>query len=51
MCRTALASFDTKREADGYGLELAKLWIEEKLWGANGHRRALSVALSRQGKS
>ncbi len=31
------ASFDTRREADGYALELAKLWIEGKLWGANGH--------------
>ena len=31
------ASFDTKREADRYALELAKLWIEGKIWGANGH--------------
>lgn len=30
-------SFDTRREADSYALELAKLWIEGKIWGANGH--------------
>ena len=30
-------SFATRREADAYALELAKLWIEGKLWGANGH--------------
>jgi hypothetical protein len=37
MCRKALASFDTSREADRNALELAKLWIEGKIWGANGH--------------
>jgi hypothetical protein len=37
MCRKALASFDTRREADGYALELVKLWIEAKIWGGNGH--------------
>jgi hypothetical protein len=31
------ASFDTRREADAYALELARLWIEGKIWGANGH--------------
>jgi hypothetical protein len=38
MCRKALASFDTLREADGYALDLAKLWIEGKRRGANGHK-------------
>ena len=31
------ASFDSSRKADAYALELAKLWIEGRLWGANGH--------------
>jgi hypothetical protein len=31
------ASFDTKREADAYALELARLWVEGRIWGANGH--------------
>jgi hypothetical protein len=31
------ASFDSRRQADAYALELAKLWIEGRLWGANGH--------------
>jgi hypothetical protein len=31
------ATFDTRREADAYALELAKLWIEGRLWGTNGH--------------
>jgi hypothetical protein len=31
------ASFDTRREADAYALELARLWIEGKIWGANGN--------------
>jgi hypothetical protein len=30
-------TFDTRAQADAYGLELAKLWIDGKLWGANGH--------------
>jgi hypothetical protein len=30
-------SFASRREADAYALELAKLWIEGRLWGANGH--------------
>ncbi len=31
------ASFDLKREADTYALELARLWIEGRIFGANGH--------------
>jgi hypothetical protein len=31
------ATFDTQQEADSYGFELAKLWIEGKMWGSNGH--------------
>ena len=31
------ASFDTQRQADSYAMELAKLWIDGRLWGANGH--------------
>jgi hypothetical protein len=31
------ATFDSRREADAYALELAKLWIEGRLEGANGH--------------
>ena len=30
-------TFDTRRQADSYAMELAKLWIDGKLWGANGH--------------
>jgi hypothetical protein len=30
-------TFDTERQADSYGFELAKLWIDGKLWGSNGH--------------
>jgi hypothetical protein len=30
-------TFDTQRQADSYALELAKLWIDGRLWGANGH--------------
>ena len=30
-------TFDTERQADAYGFELAKLWIDGKLWGSNGH--------------
>lgn len=30
-------TFDTRREADAYAFELAKLWIDGRLWGANGH--------------
>jgi hypothetical protein len=31
------ATFDTRRQADAYAMELAKLWIDGRLWGANGH--------------
>jgi hypothetical protein len=31
------ASFDNRREADAYALELARLWVEGRIWGANGH--------------
>jgi hypothetical protein len=30
------ATFDSKRRADAYALELAKLWIDGRLWGGNG---------------
>ena len=28
--------FDTQLEADDYAMELAKLWIDGKIWGGNG---------------
>jgi len=31
------ATFDTQKKADAYALELAKLWIDGRTWGANGH--------------
>lgn len=31
------ATFDTQRQADSYALELAKLWIDGRTWGTNGH--------------
>lgn len=31
------ATFATQRQADAYALELAKLWIDGKTWGTNGH--------------
>jgi hypothetical protein len=31
------ATFDTRRQADSYAMELAKLWIDGRLWDANGH--------------
>jgi hypothetical protein len=31
------ATLQTQQQADAYALELAKLWIDGKLWGANGH--------------
>ncbi len=31
------AAFGNRREADAYALELAKLWVDGRLWGANGH--------------
>lgn len=30
-------TFGTEREANAYAFELAKLWIEGRLWGTNGH--------------
>ncbi|MPZ76599.1 MAG: hypothetical protein GEU77_08740 [Deltaproteobacteria bacterium] len=30
------ATFDSKRGADAYALELAKLWVDGHLWGGNG---------------
>ena len=30
-------TFDTQRQADAYALELAKLWIDGRIWGTNGH--------------
>lgn len=31
------ASFDSRQKADAYALELARLWVEGRIWGANGH--------------
>jgi len=31
------ATFDSQEQADSYGFELAKLWIDGKLSGSNGH--------------
>ena len=30
-------TFETQRQADAYALELAKLWIDGRTWGTNGH--------------
>jgi hypothetical protein len=30
-------TFETRREADAYAVELAKLWIDGRTWGTNGH--------------
>jgi hypothetical protein len=30
-------TFETQARADVYGFELAKLWIDGRLWGTNGH--------------
>lgn len=30
-------TFETQAGADAYGFELAKLWIDGRLWGTNGH--------------
>jgi hypothetical protein len=30
------AAFESRRQADAYALELAKLWIDGRFWGANG---------------
>lgn len=31
------ATFETRDKADAYALELAKLWIDGRTWGTNGH--------------
>ena len=31
------ATFESQRQADAYALELAKLWIDGRTWGTNGH--------------
>jgi hypothetical protein len=31
------ATFETQARADAYALELAKLWIDGRTWGTNGH--------------
>jgi hypothetical protein len=31
------ATFDSQEQADSYGFELAKLWIDGKESGSNGH--------------
>ena len=31
------ATFDTRRQADSYAMELAKLWIDGRHLGGNGH--------------
>jgi hypothetical protein len=31
------ATFETRRQADSYAMELAKLWIDGRHLGANGH--------------
>ena len=31
------ATFESRHRADVYALELAKLWIDGKIWGSNGH--------------
>lgn len=30
-------TFDTRRQADAYALELAKIWVDGRTWGTNGH--------------
>jgi len=30
-------TFDSQKQADAYALELAKLWIDGRTWGTNGH--------------
>ena len=31
------ATFDSRRQADAYALELAKIWVDGKMWVSNGH--------------
>ena len=35
--RPAPGHFDRQKQADTYALELAKLWIDGRTWGTNGH--------------
>jgi hypothetical protein len=30
------ASLDSRKEADAYALELAKLWVDGRIWGGDG---------------
>ena len=30
-------TFDTEQQADAYALEIAKMWINGRTWGTNGH--------------
>jgi len=30
-------TFESRRRADAYAFELAKLWIDGRLWDTNGH--------------
>ncbi|MBM4262716.1 MAG: hypothetical protein FJ145_14955 [Deltaproteobacteria bacterium] len=30
-------TFDNQEKADAYALELAKMWINGRTWGTNGH--------------
>ena len=30
-------TFDSRSQADRYALELAKIWIDGRTWGTNGH--------------
>jgi len=30
-------TFESQRQADRYALELAKMWIDGRTWGTNGH--------------
>jgi hypothetical protein len=30
-------SFDSRKGADSYALELAKLWVDGRVWGGDGH--------------
>jgi hypothetical protein len=30
-------TFETRKRADAYALELAKMWIDGRTWGTNGH--------------
>lgn len=30
-------TFESQKQADRYALELAKMWIDGRTWGTNGH--------------